>query len=283
METFPATNEEQFAFIKKQIDTSDYYVLIIAARYGTLTDEEISFTEKEFNYAVENKIPVLVFPIEDPTSVAVSKTDQDTKKTEKLQQFRQRAMRGRNAFKWTTADNLCLGIVQALQNARDSFPRTGWVRGDIASAEGLLNENRQLRLENDKLKKASEEKATAAKNNSAAIDMNREIEVRYDLATKGGKKKTSTVKVQLRDIVSQFQVTEPVDEPTIRDCVRGAVSLNLDSNFEDTNVDQDAVDKALLLLVSFSILHTNSSFDGLNIRHGSNWLNAIAQVKFEKR
>lgn len=56
MEEFPATDEAQFDFIKKIIDESDYYLLIIGGRYGTVDDEGISFTEKEYSYAVSKNI-----------------------------------------------------------------------------------------------------------------------------------------------------------------------------------------------------------------------------------
>jgi Domain of unknown function (DUF4062) len=144
METFPATNEEQFSYIKKQILGSDYYVLILAGRYGTMADEQLSYTEKEFGFALESGIPILVFPIDDPSLVEVRKTDQDYEKQKKLEQFRLRTLKGRNVFKWTNADNLALGIIQALQHAVEATPRPGWVRGDAPSNESLLGEIREL-------------------------------------------------------------------------------------------------------------------------------------------
>ena len=55
MEMFSAADEEQWKIIKETIDSSDYYVLIIANRYGTLIekgeDKGISYTEKEYRYA----------------------------------------------------------------------------------------------------------------------------------------------------------------------------------------------------------------------------------------
>ena len=59
MELFPAADEEQWEFIKKIIDDSDYYLIIIGGRYGSLTAEGISYTEKEFDYAVEKEIKVI--------------------------------------------------------------------------------------------------------------------------------------------------------------------------------------------------------------------------------
>ena len=48
MEMFSASNEEQFKYIKKIIDSCDYSILILGARYGSIeTNSGKSFTEKE--------------------------------------------------------------------------------------------------------------------------------------------------------------------------------------------------------------------------------------------
>ena len=52
MEAFPAADNEQFEFIKTIIDVCDYYVLLIAGRYGSLAPDGLSYTEKEYLYAV---------------------------------------------------------------------------------------------------------------------------------------------------------------------------------------------------------------------------------------
>ena len=55
MEMFSAADEEQWEIIKETIDSSDYYVLIIGKRYGSVidsgSDQGISYTEKEYRYA----------------------------------------------------------------------------------------------------------------------------------------------------------------------------------------------------------------------------------------
>jgi hypothetical protein len=53
MEIFPAADVQQFEYIKKIIDECDYYILIIGARYGSVDTDGVSFTEKEYAYAVE--------------------------------------------------------------------------------------------------------------------------------------------------------------------------------------------------------------------------------------
>jgi len=60
MELFPAADEEQFEFIKTVIDQSDYYIIISAGRYGSIHPEtKLSYTEMEYDYAVEIGIPII--------------------------------------------------------------------------------------------------------------------------------------------------------------------------------------------------------------------------------
>ena len=59
MEIFPAIDEEQLEFIKRIIDDCDYYILIIGGRYGSTTDDGISYTEREYDYAVECGLKII--------------------------------------------------------------------------------------------------------------------------------------------------------------------------------------------------------------------------------
>jgi hypothetical protein len=58
MEQFPATDEEQLEYIRPIIDESDYYVVIIRGKYGSLASDGVSFTEKECDYALEMNKPL---------------------------------------------------------------------------------------------------------------------------------------------------------------------------------------------------------------------------------
>ena len=87
MEMFSADNVEQWEQIKRTIDSSDYYVLIIKKRYGSLTKEGISYTEKEFNYATQQKIPVLAFVISEEASIPNMDIEDNPDKMIKLKSF----------------------------------------------------------------------------------------------------------------------------------------------------------------------------------------------------
>ncbi|MCI2779164.1 DUF4062 domain-containing protein [Clostridium perfringens] len=152
MEMFPANDSEQFEYIKTIIDESDYYVLVLAGRYGSVAEDGKSYTEKEFDYAKEKGIPVLVFTKKDLENIPVCKTDNDSEKKKKLEIFREKAMENKLAKYWDNADELKYGVLSSLSRTFKTHPRTGWVRGNIANNENLLNQINDLRIENDSLK-----------------------------------------------------------------------------------------------------------------------------------
>src|SRR5262245_27945134 len=69
MELFPASNDDQWALIKGVINDSDYYVLVIGGRYGSTSESGISYTEMEFDYAVNSRKPILAFLHESPDEI----------------------------------------------------------------------------------------------------------------------------------------------------------------------------------------------------------------------
>lgn len=74
MEIFPAADEEQWEFIKKIIDDCDYYLLVIGGRYGTTAEEGISYTEKEYDYAIQKGLKVIAFLHKEPDAIIAGKT-----------------------------------------------------------------------------------------------------------------------------------------------------------------------------------------------------------------
>ncbi|MBF8708677.1 MULTISPECIES: DUF4062 domain-containing protein [Pseudomonas] len=155
MELFPATDEEQFEFIKKVIDDSDYYLLIIGGRYGSVTEEGVSYTEKEFDYAISQNIPVVALLHGSANSLPVSKSELDPKMRERLESFRARASTGRLVKFWNTGEELAGQVAISMVATMSRFPRVGWIRGSNAASEDLLREINDLRKENEALKKSA--------------------------------------------------------------------------------------------------------------------------------
>ena|SRR5437762_145688 len=61
MELFPSADDEQWTLIQKVIDDCDYYIAIIAGRYGSIGPSGKSYTQMEYEYAVSRGIPILAF------------------------------------------------------------------------------------------------------------------------------------------------------------------------------------------------------------------------------
>lgn len=133
MEYFPAGNASPFDFIKKQIDSADYYVLILAGKYGSINDDTgISYTEMEFDYALSKGVPVAVLAIKDPNSLTGSKLEiDDPNKRQLLEKFRKKALDGRMAKLWEDVKDLRSSVRDSIQHMIKASPRTGWVRASL--------------------------------------------------------------------------------------------------------------------------------------------------------
>lgn len=66
MELFTAGDKSQWEIIKKWIDDSDIYLLILGGRYGSIDETTgLSYTEMEYNYAIEKKKPFFALSLSD--------------------------------------------------------------------------------------------------------------------------------------------------------------------------------------------------------------------------
>lgn len=157
MELFSASNDEQFEYIKKIIDTCDYYVLIIAARYGSINPSTgLSFTEQEYNYAKSKGIPILAFLHSDPYNLPYNNREDD--KRELLEQFRKKASSGRLCKIWSDLAELTTSVLISLNEQVNENPQKGWIRNDAKNfsvdnglIEQLNKDNRELKDEVKKL------------------------------------------------------------------------------------------------------------------------------------
>jgi Domain of unknown function (DUF4062) len=143
MEIFPAGSTEQLRYIKRVIDDCDYYVLVIGGRYGSVTTEGISFTEAEYDYAVEKNKTVLAFIHGDPESFPLKLVDDDPDLRLKLTAFGEKAATGRNVKFWTTPDQLVSQAMTSLHHATEDYPGIGWVRGDFKDNQNVSLEFQQ--------------------------------------------------------------------------------------------------------------------------------------------
>jgi hypothetical protein len=128
MEMFSAEDEEQWEIIKRTIDSSDYYILILGLKYGSKTKEGISFTQKEYEYAIEQKIPILSFHLNEDVALPGYKRDNNLFK---VKNFRQIVKQNSKMSEWwSSKDELGKNVSVSLINQINNKPAVGWVRGD---------------------------------------------------------------------------------------------------------------------------------------------------------
>lgn len=151
MELFPAADEEQWEFIKKVIDDCDYYLLIVGGRYGTTAEDGLSYTEKEFDYAVSKGIKVIALLHESPETLPRSKSEVTEVLFERLQEFREKVSDGRLVRYWKDPGQLPGQVALSLNKTIKMFPAVGWVRADSVASPELLSEINALRKRNDAL------------------------------------------------------------------------------------------------------------------------------------
>lgn len=152
MESFPSAGIGQLDYIKKIIDECDYYILIIGGRYGSMDENGISYTEREYDYAVDRRKFVLAFVHSNPDAIPVGKSDIDSNVVEALHAFRNKVMTGRLVKQWSTQQELELSVLQSLIQAFTKFPQVGWIRGDSAASDDLLEQSNKILIENMELK-----------------------------------------------------------------------------------------------------------------------------------
>lgn len=152
MEDFPATDEPQLEFIKSLIDKCDYYVLVIAGRYGTPTEDGTSFTEKEYKYAVQKGIPVIAMLHENPGRIERDKSEESGPGRKNLERFVAEVEKNRIRKHWNSIGELQLQVRIALDHAKSTKPAIGWVRGDTTASIDVLNQLNVVRQENDKFR-----------------------------------------------------------------------------------------------------------------------------------
>ena len=146
MELFPAADEEQFEFIKRVINDCDYYILIIGGRYGSVAPDGVSYTEMEYDYAIDRGLKVVAFLHEKPDEIPVAKSDTRPDLRGRLKAFRERVANGRLVKFWTKATDLPGLVALSLGQTIKLYPATGWVRADqIASAEAVTDLNKLLK------------------------------------------------------------------------------------------------------------------------------------------
>ncbi len=188
MEMFSAADEEQWNIIKKQIDQSDYYIVVAAHCYGTCDSTGLSYTEKEYDYALSKGIPTLGFILDESVSWPKDKSDADKTTIKRLKGFKEKVKQKPVSF-WKNGEDLYGRCSIALMKAFNAYPREGWVRASQVQDAAAAKEIIRLSSENAELRKRLqlfEEQAKKTSDLTEVMDTLRKNKRAIQFYKKGG-------------------------------------------------------------------------------------------------
>lgn len=260
MELFPALDEEQFEFIKKVIDDSDYYLLIIGGRYGSLSEEGISYTEMEYDYAISKDIKVIALVHGSPEKLAVEKVEMDSEAQQKLQTFKQKVTTNRLVKFWDDAKELSGLVALSLPKTIKTYPAIGWVRGNKATDNTeLLTQLNDLRQENSKLEKQIQD---LQKNQNEKLDLAQgddQISIKFKYKTNRNRVSMDHTKEEL---ISWNNLLVMIGPKILKPCRERSIAYNLakdvvskiSSNFTSASIELADFEKVKMQLLALDYI-----------------------------
>lgn len=156
MELFTAGDKSQMETIKRWIDESDIYMLILGGRYGSLEPTtSLSYTELEYDYAVEKEKPLFAVVItEDALDKKVKANGLDCIERNQpaaLAEFRNKVLSNISSF-FDDSKDIKLCVHETIGDFLGRYQFSGWVRGDtVADTAPLLEEIKRITANRNEL------------------------------------------------------------------------------------------------------------------------------------
>lgn len=156
MELFTAGDQSQWNIIKRWIDESDVYMLILGGRYGSVEPESgLSYTELEYNYALEVGKPLFAVVIHDSAldqkiqNKGVNVIERDNPIEYKA--FKEKVLSNMSSF-YADEKDIRLCVLESLPEIAATRSLNGWVSGsEVPDTKSLVDEISRLTQENREL------------------------------------------------------------------------------------------------------------------------------------
>ena len=156
MELFTAGDQSQWNIIERWIDESDVYMLILGGRYGSVEPKSgLSYTELEYNYALESGKPLFAVVINDSAlDQKIQKEGASVIEKEhpvELKEFKQKVLSNMSSF-FDDEKDIRLCVLESLPEIAASRNLDGWISGsEVPDTKGLVDEINRLTKENNEL------------------------------------------------------------------------------------------------------------------------------------
>lgn len=161
MELFAAGDETQMNAIKRWIDESDVYMLILGGRYGSIEPKsQKSYIHLEYDYALEKGKPLFAVVIDEDYLEEKVKKDGlkaiEKDHSEKLKEFRELVCSKMVRF-WSDSKDIKLAILETMAEFSGREELIGWISGNEAINTGAVaGEIARLAKENATLREKVE-------------------------------------------------------------------------------------------------------------------------------
>lgn len=182
MELFTAGDESQMVTIKRWIDESDVYMLILGGRYGSIEKSSgLSYTELEFDYAVEKNKPLFSVVVTE-TALKSKVKDQGSDVLEleaplKLKDFRSKVLSNIASF-FDDEKDIKLSVHESLSDFANNRELKGWVAaGDVQDTAPLYDQIERLSSENFGLREKISQLERSAARRSGTVEYDDMFEV----------------------------------------------------------------------------------------------------------
>ncbi|MEO6118528.1 MAG: DUF4062 domain-containing protein, partial [Methylotenera sp.] len=158
MELFAAGDESQMEVIRRWIDDSDIYMLILGGRYGSVDpSSNISYTELEYDYAVQKGIPYFALVLNDHVIADKSKLTgiqyPEQNYSEEYKSFRSKVLSKISRLVDDCKD-IKIGILESVRSLESKRALHGWIRSEsVPELSPLIDQLTNLTSENSELKK----------------------------------------------------------------------------------------------------------------------------------
>lgn len=162
MELFSAGDESQMKVIKRWIEESDVYLLILGGRYGSIEpDTQKSYTQLEYEYAIQLNKPLFSVVIHNENLESKIKEHGslviEQEHPQKLKNFKQIVLNKLVKFYHDKRD-IKLAVYETLSDFSHRDELIGWVRADESTdTTSLVNQLGDLTQKNKELEKQLKE------------------------------------------------------------------------------------------------------------------------------
>lgn len=136
MEHFTSAASQKFNDIEKRIDESDFLILILGQKYGSTDENGVSWTEREYEYALQQQKPMVALFCDELIALRKRRNFENLTTDEKKQiNFSDRIGFGREITSEMTIHKI---ITQFISDC-DFSQCSGWVRGKRILSDDFLN------------------------------------------------------------------------------------------------------------------------------------------------